>query len=109
MSSQEQNGQVGKEEYVSELLSTGLEGYFFKLQFAMLQEIFQNPMMIMQGLQKKTADNSLQGTDENVDDANAIREKLILIFNKLVTENLELKLENAILRNSEANDTKNVP
>lgn len=94
MTSQEQNGQTDREEGVVKLLTAGIEGYFFKLEQAMMQKIFQDmdpmtQMMVMQGNQKKT---------EKVDDARKTQEKLLNIFTKLASENLELKLENAILK-----------
>ena len=62
-------------------------------------------LMAMQGNQKNADHATLQGSIKETGDAEEIKKTLINIFTKLASENLSLKLENAILQNSGANDT----
>ena len=102
MTNQDPNDQNDKEEGVVKLLTAGIEGYFFKWEWAMVQEIApdMDPMlqtMLRQSYQEKIEQDSQQGGDKRISDE--IKKNLINIFTKLASDNLRLKRENAILKN----------
>ena len=102
MLNKEQSSLADKEEGIARLWAEGIEGFFFKWEWIIRQEIFlqnPNPMVLMavmqQALQKMTDGDNSQGESIKVDGAEAIKSKLIEIFQQLVNENLALKLYKA--------------
>ena len=100
MLNQEQSSLADKEEGIARLWAEGIEGYFFKWEWKIRQEMLDNPnpmvqMTVMQAFQKKSDDDNSQGAGIKVDGSEAIKSKLIEIFKQLVTENLALKLYKA--------------